>query len=114
MPNDELPIIQKTYDLILWYIPHVNKMPRNHRFGLGDRITTMLYRVLEGLIRARFAKNKVEILRSLNVEIEILRFQTRLMRDFQIFSNRQYEFATRHLNEIGAMMGGWIKQQGRK
>ncbi|MEL6384979.1 MAG: four helix bundle protein, partial [Cyanobacteria bacterium J06626_18] len=31
MPND-LPIIQKTYDLIKWYVPIINKLPRDHRF----------------------------------------------------------------------------------
>ena len=27
----ELPIIQKTYDLILWYVPHLNKLPLSER-----------------------------------------------------------------------------------
>jgi hypothetical protein len=51
----ELPIIQKTYDLIKWYIPHLNKLPREHRFALGDRMIKELYVILEALIRVRFA-----------------------------------------------------------
>ena len=34
---DELPIIQKTYDLIQWYVPLLNRLPRDHKFLLGDR-----------------------------------------------------------------------------
>jgi hypothetical protein len=49
----ELPIIQKTYDLIKWYIPILNRLPRDHRFALGDRMTKKLYDLLEGLIQAR-------------------------------------------------------------
>jgi len=34
----DLPIIQKTYDLIKWYVPILNRLPRDHKFLLGDRI----------------------------------------------------------------------------
>ncbi len=44
----ELPIIQKTYDLILWYVPWLNKFPRDQKFILGDRIQNTLYTILEG------------------------------------------------------------------
>lgn len=113
MPESELPIIQKTYDLLCWYIPHVNKMPRNHRFGLGDRIATSLYEILDGLIRAKFSTSKKDILKELNVQLEILRFQTRLLKEFQVFNNRQYEFASTLILEIGSMLGGWLKKRGR-
>ena len=112
--SDELPIIQKTYDLILWYIPHVNRMPRDHRFGLGDRITSTFYDILEGLIRAKYSKGKKELLNDINTKLEILRFQTRLLNDFQIFNKRQYEFASSNLLAIGTMLGGWLRQQSKK
>ena len=71
----ELPIIQKTYDLIKWYIPILNRLPRNHRFALGDRIISNLYDLLEGLIRARYAKrDKFSRLQSLNTQLDILRW----------------------------------------
>ncbi len=39
MPKDqELIVITKTYDLILWSCNHTSKFPRNHRFVLGERI----------------------------------------------------------------------------
>ena len=28
----ELPVIQKTYDLIKWYVPILNRLPRDHKF----------------------------------------------------------------------------------
>jgi len=39
----ELPIIQKTYDLIQWYVPILNRLPKTHKFTLGDRIISNLY-----------------------------------------------------------------------
>lgn len=110
---EELPIIQKTYDLIRWYIPLLNKIPRNHKFLLGDRIASNLYNLLENLIRARFHQNKVPILEELNGELDILRYQTRLLLDFNLISTRRYQYASEKLNEIGRDLGGWLKQQRR-
>jgi hypothetical protein len=39
----ELPIIQATTDLIRWFVPLLNRLPRDHRFGLGDRLVSGLY-----------------------------------------------------------------------
>ena len=33
----ELPVITKTYDLILWSCNHTGRFPRNHRFLLGEK-----------------------------------------------------------------------------
>ena len=57
----ELPIIQKTYDLIKWYVPILNRLPHDHKFMLGNRIITGLYDLLEGLIRARYSPNKLPL-----------------------------------------------------
>ncbi|MDJ0713854.1 MAG: hypothetical protein QNJ54_06510 [Prochloraceae cyanobacterium] len=54
----ELSIVQKAYDLIKWYVPILNRLPKSHKFALGDRITNKLYDLLEGLIEAKYAKKK--------------------------------------------------------
>ena len=109
--NEELPVIQKTYDLILWYVPLLNKMPRDHKFGLGDRIATNLYQILEELIEARYSKERMSLLRAVNVRVEKLRYQTRLMKDFSVFDVRRFEYASGFILEIGKMVGGWMKKQ---
>ncbi|MCL1472726.1 four helix bundle protein [Argonema antarcticum] len=56
----ELPIIQKTYDLIKWYVPILNRLPRDHKFMRGDRIITGLYDLLDGFIIANYPSKKQE------------------------------------------------------
>jgi hypothetical protein len=107
----DLPIIQKTHDLIKWYVPILDRLPKNHKFGLGDRIVSGLYDLLEGLILARYAKQKLAQLELLNAKLDILRHQTRLLFDFQLFDERRYQYVGKLLNEIGNELGGWIKQQ---
>ncbi|MFM7615175.1 MAG: diversity-generating retroelement protein Avd [Synechococcales cyanobacterium] len=69
----ELPIIQRTYDLIRWYVPILTRLPRNHKFMLGDRITGGLYDLLEALIRAKYESQKLKRLEPLNSDLDILR-----------------------------------------
>ena len=110
----ELSIIQKTYDFIKWYVPIVNRFPREHKFTLGDRIINRLYDLLEGLIKARYARQKLIQLQALNSDLDILRYQTRLLFDFQLISRERYQYAFQQLKDIGAELGGWINQQKQR
>jgi hypothetical protein len=38
---EELVVITKTYDLILWSCNHTGKFPGNHRFVLGRRLEAL-------------------------------------------------------------------------
>jgi hypothetical protein len=111
---EELPIIQKTYDLIKWYVPILNRLPKDHKFILGDRMIRELYELLEGLIIARYAKQKLMQLEPLNSQLDIIRYQTRLLLDFQLIPINKYEYAGKAINEIGMELGGWIKQQNQR
>ncbi len=110
----ELSIIQKTYDLIKYYVPIIERFPKVHKFTIGDRIINQLYNLLEGLIKAKYAKEKLDELTNLNVQLDILRHQTRLLLDFQLISLKRYEYVSKQIDEIGVELGGWIKKQRQR
>lgn len=114
MRNSDLPIIQKTYDLIRWYVPILNRLPKNHRFNLGDRIIDRLYGLLEKLIEVRYQKDKLSQLRKLNTELDVLRYQTRLLLDFELISIDRYDYIGQQIQSVGQDLGGWIDQQRNK
>ncbi|BCL39226.1 hypothetical protein NSMS1_56730 [Nostoc sp. MS1] len=60
-----------TYDLIKWYVPILNRLPRDNKLLLGNRIITELYNLLDILIVARYAKEKLIYLESLNSKLEL-------------------------------------------
>lgn len=78
---------------------------------LGDRIITGLYDLLEGLILARYSRDKLPQLKALNGRLDLLRHQTRLLLDFELISVQRYKHAGQLLNGIGQELGGWIRQQ---
>lgn len=104
---------QKTYDLILWYVPILNHLPRDHRFQIGDRVVAGLYTLLEELLVARYMKEKLARLEPLNGRLDVLRYQTRLLKDLGLVAPQRYEHAARQLVSIGTSLGGWIRQQRR-
>ena len=88
--HEELVVITKAYDLILWSCNHTSKFPRNHRFVLGERIERNLHDLLE-----------------------ILRLQMRLAKDLQCLKVESYGFAAKAIDEIGKLVGGWLTSSGK-
>jgi hypothetical protein len=110
----ELPIIQAAIDLIRWYVPLLNGLPRAHKFGLGDRIVANLYEVLEGLVVARYGREKLPLLEPVAARLDLLQIQTRLLHDFQLIDTRRYEHASRLMETVGRQLSGWLAQQRRQ
>jgi hypothetical protein len=110
----ELPILQKVYDLVKWYIPILTRLPRNHKYTLGDRLITNLYTLLDDLITAQYEREKLPRLQSINTRLEIIRYQTRLLHEFDLIHALRYEHAAKLTNDIGSDLGGWIRQQRSK
>src|SRR5271156_1699081 len=106
----ELIVLTKTYDLILWSCHHTSKFPRNHRFVLGERIERNLYDLLETLIKAKYTRQRQPLLDRANLTLEILRFQMRLAKDLQCLKIESYGFAAKAIDEIGKLVGGWIRR----
>ena len=52
--STDLPIIQKTYGLIEWYVPILNRLPRDHQFQLGNRMLEALHELLESKVFDRY------------------------------------------------------------
>ena len=108
---EELTVITKTYDLILWCCNHTSRFPRNHRFVLGERIERNLYNLLETLIRAKYTKNRQRLLEEANLNLEVPRFQMRLAKDLQCLKVNSYGFAAQAIDEIGRLIGGWLRSR---
>jgi hypothetical protein len=60
--GQELVVITKAYDLVLWSCHHTSRRPRNHRFVLGERIERKLYDLLTTLVKARYTRERQGLL----------------------------------------------------
>ena len=110
MPK-EMQAVTKMYDVIKWLIPQIAKLPRSHKFTLGDRITNLALDTLMLLVEAQYTRQKLELLRQANRKLEQLRHLLWLCKDLEILSMKQYEYISREVNEARKLIGGWVKQR---
>jgi hypothetical protein len=110
----EIQILEKTYDFIKWDVPILNRIPRSNKYTLGNRLISNLYAFLEGLIQAQYSREKLSLLVSLNTQLEVIRYETRLIHDLDLLSTQRYEYTSKLINEIGTELGGWIRHQKKK
>lgn len=107
---NQSPIFARTYDLILWLLPHTLKFPRSQRFVLGKAVPDTVLRLQELLIEATQSQAPIDKLKQADTQLQKLRFYLRLCRDLNLFTVGQYEHVSKLETEIGKLLGGWIKK----
>jgi hypothetical protein len=108
------PALEAHFQFLLWLIPAVDRFPRTQKFLLGDRMQTTALDVLESLIEATYTRERRAQLVRANVGIEKLRFLFRLAAGLKHLDRRRYEHAARSLDEVGRLIGGWMKAHDAK
>lgn len=112
---DERPqILTRVYDFLLYLIEQIARFPKNQRYNLGERIENIALDIFENIIEALYTKEKIAILQRANLNLEKMRMLIRLAKDLKIVNLHRYEVMTKMIYEIGADLGGWIKQQKAK
>ncbi len=103
--------VESAYQLVLWLIPVLDKLPRRQKFQLGDRLQSTALDVLDRLIEAAYTRDRAALLQQANLGLEKLRFWLRLAHDLQLLDFKRYEHAARLIDELGRQVGGWLRAQ---
>jgi hypothetical protein len=108
---EELKILQKTYDMIMYGNQCLLQFPRAERYALAAEIKQSMYKILRLIIQANKQRNKRQLQIEIDTELDVLRTFIRLAADNQTkyLPLRKYEIWSKQLNEIGKMLGGWMK-----
>ena len=98
-------------DILRWVIPKVGKFPKNVRFGLGARLESAHFDVLEELIRAQYARGgeRGRALELANTRLQIARHLARMARELNLLSEESAVYLARLQVELGNQVGAWRK-----
>ena len=105
--NSSPKAVQDCRDLLLWIIPHIDKLPKNRRYTLGEKLESRIIAVLESLVAAAYTKQKKQILSQANVDLEVSRHLWRLCYEFRVVSIGSYQHGSALLFELGKQVGNW-------
>lgn len=106
----DLKLYQKIYDFLLWVKPTVEKFARAHKYGLGIQLENETINLLKIVARNNIRRDKSELAEDCLVQYETVKLLIRLSRDLNLISVKQYEFSSQALEEIGRLLGGWVKK----
>ncbi len=109
--KEDLHIQQKIYDMILYAYPALEQMPKSQKFSLAQDMKHCMNEIMRLTISANKKYTKRTTLQELDVEIASLKVYLRIAHDLKYLDHKKYEVWSRHLVEIGKMVGGWIKSQ---
>ncbi|CCJ32905.1 MULTISPECIES: diversity-generating retroelement protein Avd [Caloramator] len=110
--QQDFKLLQKTYDMILYGNICLQQFPKHEKHVLAADIRKSMYKLLELIVRANKKYYKKTTLEEIDIEIDVLRNLIRLSADSQLryLPIKKYENWSKMLNEIGKMLGGWIKR----
>ncbi|MCP4399317.1 MAG: diversity-generating retroelement protein Avd [bacterium] len=110
--RSEDPIVfVKWMEFLKWLLPLLEKFPKRVRFTVSSRIENLALDLVEDLIEARYTHQKQQILRRANLRLDKLRVLLRISCEQRYISYKAYEYAIRAINEVGRMLGGWMKER---
>lgn len=104
-----LTIYQKTYDLTLRIFRETHEFPRDYKYTLGQQMKETCLDMLDAIIEANGAKEKKAPLERASALLERLRVSARLAYDLKVIGMKKYEVLSKYSDEIGRMIGGWMK-----
>ncbi len=86
-------------------------MPREERFGIGEKIDGLFLETLDGLRIATFTnlERKLAALQIVSLKIDGLKFFLQLAWETKLVSRNHYATLGEAVEEVGRMVGGWKK-----
>ena len=111
MDNCDIPILKKTYELYKTLYGYRSTVNKQDRYSIWQRCDTIVLDILEGILVASqaYKSEKLPVLERTSVKLNILRVFIRLMKEVRVIDNRKYVVLQGFVDEIGRMLGGWMK-----
>lgn len=114
MMQSRAPIYVQMMDLTHYLMDRCQQFPRTSRPVLGERIQQLSLDVLEAVSEAlRFPVGREQALNRADRGLLALRLMVRVAGERGLLKQRQVDFVAERLDELGRMIGGWLKQQRR-
>ena len=105
----DIPIFAKSYEFYKKLTLGIVTFPKIKRYTLGQKLDNTTLEIFELLISVPNSNNKTETLYKISNKIDLLKILLRLAKDTLALTNKSYLELQEMLQEIGKMLGGWIR-----
>ena len=115
MDTYDIPVLKKSYELYKVFHEYRKVVPKHDRFTIYEDSERIILDVLRHLIQASYGDKlrKTALLETASVQLNVLRFMIRLMKETKTFDSKKYTNLQSIIDEIGRMVGGWIRASNK-
>ena len=76
---------------------------------MGQKLDNLTLEIFELLFAVPYSQNKVDKLSQISIKLDLIKVLLRLAKDTRAVSNKNYLELQAILQEIGKMLGGWLR-----
>lgn len=109
LPTEEFYLQEKILDMMEYAYIALRQFPKSEKYALATDIKHCMNLILGYAVEARKHYYKKTTLRDMDVEVAKLRLFIRLSFRLHFIDKTKYENWSEKVNEIGKMLGGWLK-----
>ena len=104
-------LVQKFVVVYKLWQNYRDHFPKKSRFSLGGKIDCLFIEIIELLFTASYLgkQEKLPYLQKAIKRLDVLKFFFQVAWEIKALDNKKYISISKHLNEIGRMLGGWIR-----
>ncbi len=106
----ESPIFIKSFEMLQWLLNHTRKFPKHQRFVMARRMEEAALDFHDEILRATRSRKPLQALGEADYHLSRLKVYNRLCKEMQLQSFKQYEHLSRVLDELGKLLGGWMRK----
>ncbi|MCG3154846.1 MAG: hypothetical protein DKINENOH_01442 [bacterium] len=112
MATSEFLVIKRGYDFSKWLLQHTGKFPKSYRFSVAAKLENNSLEFIELTTVANLRRDKLPLLKRADEALAKLRLLFRLSYEMRFINLKAYEHGSLLMNEMGRLLGGWIKNPG--
>jgi hypothetical protein len=103
--------LHKVYELYKLFYEYNQHLPQKDRYCIGQKCEKLILEILELIISTIqvIGKEKLKSLKKASIKLNVLRIIVRLAKDVKALDFKKYLMLQEKIDEIGKMLGGWIK-----
>lgn len=111
MQEFDIPIFKKIYELYKNFYSFRSSIPKQDRYTLWQKCENILLEILENILLASqmSKEEKSSVLKKASLQLNLFRIFIRLAKEVKTIDNKKYVLLQENTNEVGRMLGGWIK-----
>jgi len=111
MFQNQTPLFVKTYDFYKLYYSYSINFPKSSKAVLGKKTESLILNILALVCSVEYDELSIKFkkLNKISNNIDLLKVLFRLLYEIKSINQKKYILLESNLQEMGRMVGGWIK-----